>query len=144
MKAALRDDLTLRRIAATLVALAILAERADGRCFPVRWLALSILRSVEPVARAFVVEATQSAWPCFEEPLETGGSPFNAACLASRFRALAAALGALLRWGCRLDCWNIDIDCAPPPLRTTARPVFRDAWRLDACRYVVTRTILWA
>jgi hypothetical protein len=124
MEVSLRDELTLRRIAATLVALAALAERAGGRCFPVRWLVLSILRSVEPVARALVVEATQSEWACFEEPLETGGSPLHAACLALRLRALAAALGSLLRSGCRFDCWNIDIDGAPRRFASRPDPFF--------------------
>ena len=90
------DDRTLRRTAALLVALAVLAERAAARSFPVRWFILSILRYGEAVARAYVVELTQWEWPGFDEDLEPGSSAYDAALLAWRLRLLAAVLGALL------------------------------------------------
>lgn len=96
MEVSLRDKLALRRIAAVLVALAVLAESAAGRSFPVRWFVLAILRQAEAAAWAFVVDVTQSDWPCFGDLPELGSRPADAACLALRFRALAAALGALL------------------------------------------------
>src|SRR5688572_3707326 len=113
MDAAGRDDRTLIRIAATLVALAALAERAGSCSLPVRWLVLCILRRAEAVAHAFVVEATQTNWPCFDEPLEIQSRPVDAAWLAWRFRVLAAALGALLRLACRPGRWNAGMDRAP-------------------------------
>ncbi len=91
-----RNDRTLRRIIAVLVALAVLAERAAGRSFPVRWFMLAVLRHAETVAQAYVVEATQVAWPEFEEPPGTGSNPLDATLLALRLRVLAAVLGALL------------------------------------------------
>ena len=90
------DDRTLRRIIATLVALAVLAERAACRSFPVRWLVLALLRYAERVARDFVVEITQWEWPGFDDDLEPGSSAYDAALLAWRLRLLAAVLGALL------------------------------------------------
>ena len=60
---AIRDDRTLGRIVATLVALAVLAERAAGRSYPVRCLVLFILRQAESVAGSFVAEAMQTFRP---------------------------------------------------------------------------------
>jgi hypothetical protein len=91
-----RYDRTLRRTIAMLVALAVLAERAAPRSFPVRWLVLVVLRRAEAVAHAYVVEATDWMWPGFEEELESGCSPVDASLLALRLRMLAAILGALL------------------------------------------------
>ena len=90
------DDRTLRRIIGLLVALAAFAERAAGRSFPVRWFVLAVLRRAESVARDFVAEATQAAWPAFGEPLDVRGCREDAALLALRFRLLAAALRTLL------------------------------------------------
>ena len=108
MEGAFRDRRTLRAIAATLLALALLAERAAGRSFPVRFLVLSLLWRAEAVARAFVAEATGTFvagatgadWPCpdlpsFAEPLGLRGRPVDAAILALRLRMLAAVLGML-------------------------------------------------
>ena len=89
-------DRTLRRIVAVLVALAILAERAGGRSFPVRWLVLSVLRSAEGVAREFVAGTTRTPQPSIERIPEIRNAPADALLLASSFRALAAALGALV------------------------------------------------
>ena len=89
---------------------------------------LAILRSPEAVARTFVVETTRST--CLDAPSQTGSSPLDAAWLAFRFRALAAALGALLRLVCRFHCRNkIHIEpapLAPRPLRPLAT---RGGWR---------------
>ena len=92
---AIRDDRTLGRIVATLVALAVLAERAAGRSYPVRCLVLFILRQAESVAGSFVAEAMQTFRPgglVRIPPIPN--SPDDATGLAMRFRALAAALGA--------------------------------------------------
>ncbi len=104
------DDRTLRRIIALLVSLAAIAERAAGRSFPVRWLVLAILRSGEPVARAFVLEATQMDWPCLEDDPVPGNGPDDATLLGLRFRVLAAILGAVLPQAGLLD---IDVSRAP-------------------------------
>ena len=114
------DDRTLRRIIATLVALAVLAERAALRSFPVRWLVLALLRYAERVARAFVVEITQWEWPGFDDDLEPGSSAYDAALLAWRLRLLAAILGALLPPEDRLDDWNTGRDAAPRGLAAHA------------------------
>lgn len=90
------DDRTLRRIVATLVALAALAERAAGRTFPVRWLVLCILRRAEVVGRDFVIETAPWAWPYLEDALEPGSNPMDALLLGRRLRMLAAVLRAVL------------------------------------------------
>ncbi len=103
MEGAFTDRRTLRAIAATLVALALLAERAAARSLPVRFLVLAILWRAERIARAFVAGATETFvagvtetdWPCFDEPPGLGGSPADAALLALRLRLLAALLGVL-------------------------------------------------
>ena len=100
MNARGRDDRTLIRIAAMLVALAMVAERAGSRSLPVRWLVLCILRRAETVAHAFVMDAMPMEWQCFEEPLNFENRPIDAASLAWRLRTLAAMLGALLRMRC--------------------------------------------
>jgi hypothetical protein len=94
--AAIRDIQALRRIAATLVALAALAELASGRSFPVRWLVLAILRPAEAVAAQFVAEMTHAARPAHWENPACRNDPGDALLLAWRFRMLAAALAALL------------------------------------------------
>ncbi|MEO9612441.1 MAG: hypothetical protein ABJG86_10490 [Nitratireductor sp.] len=82
---------------ALLVALAALAERAGARSWPVRCLVLCILRRAEPVATGFVADATGLP------PSVLGARPgirndaAGALRLAAYFRALAAALAALLR-----------------------------------------------
>jgi len=89
------NDRTLGRIAATLVALAVLAERASGRSFPIRWLVLCLLCRAEAVAHDFVAATTGLALRDPEEGWETGNSPAAAACLALRLRMLAALLAAV-------------------------------------------------
>ena len=106
------DERRLRRIIATLVALAALADRAAGRSFPVRWLVLAILRYAETVARDYVIETAPWAWPYLENEPEAGGSPMDAALLGLRLRMLAAVLGALLPAEDRRDGWSSDRDPA--------------------------------
>ena len=107
MDLSLPDDRTLSRLAATLVALAVLAERAACRSFPVRWLALTILRHGEAVVLAFVVEATRTDWPLFEDRAGTGASRRDAAFLALRLRALAALVEGLRLFAGLLECCRI-------------------------------------
>ena len=106
------DDRTLSRIAATLIAFAVLAERVAGRSYPVRCLVLFILRQAEAVAREFVVEAMQAPRPAFVRTPPIPNSPADAIGLASRFRALAAALAALLWLARRFARRNTRIDGA--------------------------------
>ncbi len=110
MEGAFRDRRTLRAIAATLLSLALLAERAAGRSFPVRFLVLAILCRAETIARAFVAEATEAdrarldlpcrEWPCPDwlYPDELPAMRYGVAdaeILALRLRMLAAVLGVL-------------------------------------------------
>jgi hypothetical protein len=104
--AAIRDIRALRRIAATLVALATLAELASGRSFPVRWLVLAILRPAEAVAAQFVAEMTYAALPARRENPACRNGPGDALLLAWRFRTLAAALAALLGLASLPEHWN--------------------------------------
>ena len=113
-----RNHRTLRRIIATLVALAVLAERAATRSFPVRWLVLCLLRHGEAVIRDHVAETTGWDWPDLAcafgigDPRDagagfdadqgagvvigSGNGPADALALAWRLRMLAAVLGAFL------------------------------------------------
>ena len=103
------DERTLRRIIAMLVALAVLAERAAYRSFPVRWLVLSLLRHAEAVARDHIADATGWDWPDLEQVFGidgigagfdtgqgAGSGPADALALGWRLRALAALLHAFL------------------------------------------------
>ncbi len=93
MTGALQDRGTFRGIAATLLALSLVAERAAGRAFPVRFLVLAILNRAEAVARAFVARATGT--DCLDEPSARHYGAADAQLLALRLRMLAAILGAL-------------------------------------------------
>ena len=128
MNAAGWDFRALSRIAALLVALAVLAERAGSRSLPVRWFVLAILRRAEAVAHAFVVEATQSAWPYFDEDSEMDNRPVDAAWLAWRFRLLAAMLGALMRLASCADRWNAGMDRAARRLASRRALLPSSSW----------------
>jgi len=93
-----RNGGMLLKIAALLVALSLVAERAAGRSYPVRFLVLLILRRAEAVATAFVAATAEAAGataddlPWLDEAPEAGAGPLDAAWLALRFRLLAALL----------------------------------------------------
>lgn len=85
------DRKALRCIAAVLLALAGLAERAGDRPLAVRCLVLWLLRSGEVSARDYLVRLTgHDAWP--SEPCLFTHDPGEAIHLAVSFRRLAAAL----------------------------------------------------
>ena len=98
MDGATRNGGMLLKVAALLVSLSLVAERAAGRSFPVRFLVLALLRRAEAVATAFVAATAEAAgaaaddFPWLDEPAETGAGPLDAAWLALRFRLLAAVL----------------------------------------------------
>jgi hypothetical protein len=84
----------LRQVIAIVLGLAIVAERLQARCFPVRFLVLLVLRRAEAVTLGylsgyFVVDDAG----CDDA---RGSGPADAAALALRFRAMAAALQSLL------------------------------------------------
>ena len=139
-----RDDRTLRRIIATLVALAVLAERAAYRSLPIRWLLLCLLRHAENVVREHVAEATGWDWPDLGHAfgidaagagLDTdhgaGNGPADAMALAWRLRMLAAVLGAFLSPDAGIDRENVSaVDAllalaAADPARLLATPFGR-------------------
>jgi len=133
MDGAVRNERTLLRIAALLVSLSLLAERAAGRSFPVRFLVLAILGRAEVVARAFVAGATQTEWPCLGEAPEFAGHPTDAAWLALRLRMLAAILVDFLDAACRAAGRDLPAGGAPRPapvllllMPATRRPRPRD------------------
>lgn len=108
-----QDRGTFLGIARTLLALALLAERAAGRSLPVRFLVLAILGRAEKIARAFVArsmatlvaEAIEAGCPCPDIPCADLLAPdepsvhhygaAEAQLLALRLRILAALLGML-------------------------------------------------
>ena len=103
MDGAVRNERMLLKIAALLVSLSLVAERAAGRSFPVRFLVLAILGRAEAIARAFVVRETQidwPGWPDWAEASEFCGHPADAASLALRRRLLAMILADVVEAGC--------------------------------------------
>lgn len=90
-----RDRRTLSRIAATLLGLALLAERAAVRSFPVRFLVLAILGRAEKIARAYVAREIEADGWCLDEPPASHHGAAGAGILALRLRMLAAVLGIL-------------------------------------------------
>jgi len=120
MDGALQNDRALPKIAALLVALAIIAERAAGRSFPVRFIVLCFLQRAEAVARAFVADETGLDWSWFDDAPETGWHPAEAARLALRFRLLAAALDMVCA-ALGADGFNSHADDTTPPRRARHR-----------------------
>ncbi|MCV0397538.1 MAG: hypothetical protein K5872_20205 [Rhizobiaceae bacterium] len=108
-----RWDGRLRRIIAVLVALGVLAERAADRSYPVRCFVLWILRRAEAAVADFVAEATGMPQPAFAGIGTTGNDPEDALLLAARLRALAEALGVLLRRVRPSPCGSAGIGSAP-------------------------------
>ena len=91
---------TLKGMAATLLALALLAECAAGRSFPVRFLVVAILGRAVAVARAYVAREIEAEGWCLDlafpdEPPAMRFAAAGADILALRLRLLAAVLGAL-------------------------------------------------
>ncbi len=84
----------LRRTAAILLALAVIAERAANRSRPGRWLVLWILQRAEAVANAYVAE-TDPLFPVAYPTLQADDGHDEAVRLAATFRILAATLFAL-------------------------------------------------
>ncbi len=99
------DERMLRRIVATLVALAVLAERAAVRSFLVRWCVLAVLRQAEGVLCRYVAEVT-GLEPFVEDDARPGSAAADAAMLGWRLRWLAAFLGALLDQACAVHGWT--------------------------------------
>ena len=113
MEGVVQDRRMLRRIAATFVALALLAERAAGRSFPVRFLVLAILWRAEAIARAFVAREIDTDvpypdWPFCDERLPMRGGAADAELLALRLRMLAAVLDVLSGAAGRSDDRSVD------------------------------------
>ena len=139
-----RNDRTLRRIIATLVALAVLAERAAYRSLPVRWLVLCLLRHAESVTREHIAETTGWGWSELEYAFGidapgagfdagqgagydladagiatgSGSGPADALALAWRLRMLASILSALLSPASGFDTGSPRIGC--PDVRAKA------------------------
>ncbi|APH71483.1 hypothetical protein [Aquibium oceanicum] len=127
MHTGLPDDRTLRRLAALLVAMAVLSERAAARSFPVRWIVLSLLRVGAAVTETFVVEVTQLEWPCPDGAWDFRGDVLDAAWLALRLRALAAVIEALAGLPSGVDAWiswvvRETCNALPPARRSFAMP----------------------
>lgn len=129
------DERTLRRIIALLVSFAVLAERAAGRSFPVRWLVLSILRYAEGVARDHVIDTAPWAGPYLEDAIEPGNSPMDAILLGQRLRMLAAVLSALLPLADHLDDWETGRVAMRQGLAPCVhrRPVRSGGWTPSPC-----------
>ena len=100
MDGGLQNERMLLKIAALLVSLSLVAERAAGRSLPVRFVLLALLRRAEAIARAFVVRETRIDLP---EPAQTPvfhGHPAEAAALALGLRMLALILADFVETGC--------------------------------------------
>lgn len=102
------DRKTLRRIVALLLALAGLCERASLRSPAVRAAVMWLLRPGEVIAGRYVAALTGSIVdpPAPPAVMSAGDGAADAMNLALRFRALAAALAAVLAVLVEL--------CAPP------------------------------
>lgn len=87
----------LERIAALLLSLAGLAERAAIRSAPVRFIVLWILRQAETVAADFVADTTPGMpiWDGQSSPDCSGHTPADALALALSLRLLALAVQAM-------------------------------------------------
>jgi hypothetical protein len=118
------DERTLRRIIVTLVALAVLAERAAGRSWPIRRLVLWMLRRAEFAVGDYVFAVTGTPPSAFAGIAEDESGPEEAFRLAASFRMLAAALGAVLSIALRRGLPAGPVaPCAGRPLdRRTPKP----------------------
>lgn len=89
------DGKSLRRIVALLLALAVLADRAGGMPFPVRFVVLAILRHAEAIAWEFIAGAAAPSQTSLEAPVSCRDSRAEAARLAYSFRLLALLVAEL-------------------------------------------------
>lgn len=96
VQAEMAGERMLRRIAALLLSLAVVAERAAARSWPVRCFLLWILRRADAIATDFVFDVTGLPPPATEGFAAFGNDPEDAMLLGLRFRLLAAMLGAML------------------------------------------------
>lgn len=110
MRGGLFSERGIREAVWTIASLAMLAEIAARRCYPVRWLVLALLRNAERIVRRALIAHT--GW----NPLElesalgiggdrddlagSGSAPADAMVLAWRLQLLAALLETFLppRW----------------------------------------------
>jgi hypothetical protein len=94
----------LERIAALLLSLAGLAERAATRSAPVRFIVLWLLRQAEGVAADFVADTTPQIpiWDGQPAPDHSGHTPADALALALSLRLLALAVQAMATDATRL------------------------------------------
>jgi hypothetical protein len=96
MQGEARDDRRLRRIIALLVSLAGLAEQAAGRCYPLRFIVLLVLRRAQSAACDYVADAALLDGLWFDDGMQDGCRPEDAVLLGQRFRWLAAVVAGLL------------------------------------------------
>jgi len=82
----------LRRIAATLLALAVFAERAADRSRPIRWLVLWVLQRAEAAASGLFAETDSVVSIGYPVPLDGHDEAIR---LAKTFRMLAAVMLAV-------------------------------------------------
>ena len=115
------DERTLRRIIATLVSLALVAERAAGRSWPIRRLVLWALRRAEFAVGDYVFAVTGTPPSAFAGIAADEDGPEEAFRLAASFRMLATALGIVLRIALRRGL------PAGPVARCPSRPLERPA-----------------
>ena len=104
------DERIVRRIIATLLALAALAERAAVRSFLVRWIVLAALRRAEGIATRYASEEAGIDGRFFEDEDLSGSSPAAAGILAWRLRWIAAFLEGLLEADCLRHAWTAGFD----------------------------------
>ena len=94
-----RERDKLKRVAARLLALADLAERAAGRSWPVRWLVLWFLSQADATVRDFVARSASKAPGGYRPPVLESGcyghGPADAFNLAVSLRSLAWIVRAM-------------------------------------------------
>lgn len=121
------DERIVRRMIATLLALAVLAERAAARSFLVRWIVLVALRRAEGIATRYAAEEAGVDGAFFEDEDLSGNSPADAALLAWRLRWIAAFLAGLLQADCLRHAWTAGFDGPRRPGAGHGQAVARSA-----------------
>jgi hypothetical protein len=117
-----REEDTLKRIIALLLALAGLAERAAKRSHPIRCLVLWLLWHAESVARDFVTGSNSSAAvrPSTLAAVRHGHDPADAIALAASLRALALLVRNMLTLAWRQSL--LEADHTPNWVRNGQQP----------------------